>query len=79
MFKLSGQYEFVILIRANGSQENIDTENSGFPIGLVDDVSKFIDQTEFKVYPGDIPVFRHNPVKFTCHLASNIPLHRLLI
>lgn len=53
---LSGQHEEVILIRADGQLELIDTLNLGFPIGLVEDIDDFVAQAELNLNPGDMVV-----------------------
>lgn len=39
---LSGQHEEVLIIRANGDTERIDTMDLGFPVGLEADISAFV-------------------------------------
>jgi sigma-B regulation protein RsbU (phosphoserine phosphatase) len=39
---LSGQHEEVLIIRANGDTERIDTMDLGFPVGLEADISPFV-------------------------------------
>lgn len=51
--RLSGQHEEMIVVRADGAIERIDTINLGFPIGLDEDISAFIDQTQVHLAPGD--------------------------
>lgn len=51
--RISGQHEEVILIRADGSLELIDTMELGFPIGLESDVADFISELEIVLNPGD--------------------------
>ncbi|MDF0555377.1 AAA family ATPase [Kamptonema sp. UHCC 0994] len=51
--RISGQHEEVILIRADGSLELIDTMDLGFPIGLESDVADFINELEIVLNPGD--------------------------
>ncbi|MBO0352309.1 AAA family ATPase [Phormidium pseudopriestleyi FRX01] len=53
ILKISGQHEEIIVIRANGEIELVDTVNLGFPIGLVMDISEFITQIEVQLNPGD--------------------------
>ena len=54
--KLSGQHEEMILVRANGELECIDTMNLGFPIGLDSEIADFIAQDTFQLEPGDVVV-----------------------
>lgn len=51
--RLCGQHESVIVLRADGSVELIDTLELGFPLGLVPDISDFVAQYEFDLNPGD--------------------------
>jgi sigma-B regulation protein RsbU (phosphoserine phosphatase) len=51
---LSGQHESVIVIRANGEIEIIDTDSLGFPIGLTDEITEFIFEVEIYLNLGDI-------------------------
>jgi len=39
---VSGQHEEVLVIRANGEIERIDTVDLGFPVGLEEDISPFV-------------------------------------
>ncbi len=54
--QLSGQHEEVILIRANGEIEKIDTVDLGFPIGLDEEISEFIAQKTINLSVGDVIV-----------------------
>lgn len=50
---LTGQHEEVILIRANGELELIDTIDLGFPIGLEEDIAGFIQSRPIDLAAGD--------------------------
>lgn len=52
--RLSGQHEELIVIRATGDVERIDTTDLGFPIGLVPDISGFVGYTHIDLNPGDV-------------------------
>jgi len=56
ILKLSGQHEELILVRAGGIIERIDTIDLGFPIGLDSDISSFIAEEKIHLNPGDIVV-----------------------
>ncbi|MEG3923423.1 MULTISPECIES: AAA family ATPase [unclassified Microcoleus] len=56
VLKLSGQHEEMIVVRADGKLECIDTIDLGFPIGLVEEIGEFIAQTEVQLNPGDVVV-----------------------
>jgi serine phosphatase RsbU (regulator of sigma subunit) len=51
--RLSGQHEEVILVRADGRLELIDTVDLGFPVGLESDIEPFINELEIVLNPGD--------------------------
>jgi serine phosphatase RsbU (regulator of sigma subunit) len=53
---LSGQHEEVLLVRANGELEQIDTVNLGFPIALEEDIEDFVAQIPIHLNPGDLVV-----------------------
>ncbi|MEG4235167.1 AAA family ATPase [Microcoleus sp. Pol11C3] len=56
VLKLSGQHEEMIVVRADGKLERIDTMDLGFPIGLVEEIGEFIAQAEVQLNPGDVVV-----------------------
>ncbi len=51
---LSGQHEEVVVVRANGKVERIDTMDLGIPIGLEADISAFIKTREIAFEKGDL-------------------------
>ena len=51
-----GQHEEVIVVRADGKIERIDTNDLGFPLGLEADISSFIMQAQITLKLGDIVV-----------------------
>lgn len=53
---LSGQHEEIILVRANGEVQRIDTMNLGFPIGLEESISDFLDKLILHLETDDIVV-----------------------
>ncbi|MCT7981981.1 AAA family ATPase [Laspinema sp. A4] len=53
VLQISGQHEEIIIVRAHGEIERIDTLDLGFPIGLVTEIADFITQAEVKLNPGD--------------------------
>ncbi len=56
VLKLSGQHEEMIVVRADGKLECIDTMDLGFPIGLEAEIGEFIAQEEVQLNPGDVVV-----------------------
>lgn len=54
---LYGQHEEMIVVRKEtGALERIDTIDLGFPIGLQDDISKFVHTHQIRLAPGDVVV-----------------------
>lgn len=53
---LSGQHEDVLVVRADGTLEQIDTVDLGFPIALEEDIEDFISQTQIELNSGDLVV-----------------------
>ena len=51
--QLTGQHEEVLVVRASGTIERIDTIDLGFPIGMVEDISAFVAQTQIVLDSGD--------------------------
>ncbi|HBB30335.1 MAG TPA: serine/threonine protein kinase [Cyanobacteria bacterium UBA8803] len=56
VLSLSGQHEEMIVVRAAGEIERIDTIDLGFPIGLDEEIAHFIAQEKVQLHPGDIGV-----------------------
>jgi CHASE2 domain-containing sensor protein/serine phosphatase RsbU (regulator of sigma subunit) len=54
--RLSGQHEELIVVRADGNLEHIDTVDLGFPIGLVEEISEFVAQEAVQLQSGDVVV-----------------------
>lgn len=50
---VSGQHEEILLVRANGHIERIDTLNLGFPVGLIANIGHMVDQCHATLGPGD--------------------------
>ncbi len=50
---ISGQHEEIIVVRAGGQIECIDTMDLGLPIGIDDDIVEFIDQITVGLNPGE--------------------------
>ncbi|EIJ41031.1 serine phosphatase RsbU, regulator of sigma subunit [Beggiatoa alba B18LD] len=53
---LSGQHEEMIVVRAGGGIERIDTIDLGFPIGLEENIANYVAQTQVTLYTGDVVV-----------------------
>ncbi|MEM6428156.1 MAG: SpoIIE family protein phosphatase [Deinococcota bacterium] len=50
--RVSGQHESLLLVR-QGNVTVLDTQDWGFPLGLVDDVRDFVKTATFNLMPGD--------------------------
>lgn len=50
---ISGQHEETIIVRKNGTVQRIDTMDLGFPIGLDEEITDFINHAIFELEPGD--------------------------
>lgn len=53
LLRLSGQHEEVIVVRAGGHIERVDTLDLGFPLGMVENIEEFINQIHLQLDPGD--------------------------
>lgn len=54
--RLSGQHESIIVVRVGGKVEIVDTIDLGFPVGLEEDISDFLGQTEIHLNAGDVVI-----------------------
>ena len=66
---LTGQHEEILVIRAVGEVEQIDTMNLGFPIGLDENIADCIHEIPVSLNTGDIVVFYTDGITE----AENIP------
>ncbi len=53
---LTGQHEEVIVVRKNGDLERIDTTEFGIPVGMDEDITEFLSNTEIPLDHGDVAV-----------------------
>ena len=53
---VSGQHEEIIVVRASGQVERIDTRNLGFPLGLDEEIADFIASQQVQLNSGDVVV-----------------------
>ena len=56
LLRLCGQHEELILVRADGSVEQVDTFDLGFPLGIESDISQFVREQQLSFHSGDIAV-----------------------
>jgi len=59
---LSGQHEEVLVVRASGEMERIDTMDLGFPVGLESEIGPFIDTRDIDIDSGDIVILHTDGV-----------------
>jgi serine phosphatase RsbU (regulator of sigma subunit) len=52
-FRVSGQHESILIIRNNREIEVVDTDELGFPIGLIDDISSYCKEIPIELNSGD--------------------------
>jgi len=53
---LTGQHEEVLVVRANGDLERVDTTALGLPVGMDEDIIDFLGAMEIAIEPGDTVV-----------------------
>jgi PAS domain S-box-containing protein len=56
VLRLSGQHEELIIVRADGTVEQIDTFDLGFPLGIESDIAQFVREEQLRFEPGDVAV-----------------------
>lgn len=54
--RICGQHESIIIARRDGALEVIDTDELGFPIGLIDQVGEFVNHVDLHLFSGDTVV-----------------------
>lgn len=54
--RLTGQHEEVIVVRKDGKLERIDTTDFGMPVGMDEDITEFLSNTEIPMESGDVVV-----------------------
>ncbi|TIS70707.1 MAG: HAMP domain-containing protein, partial [Mesorhizobium sp.] len=59
---LSGQHEDILVVRADGDVERIDTLDLGLPVGLENDISQFVDTRDIVFGSGDVIVLHTDGV-----------------
>jgi sigma-B regulation protein RsbU (phosphoserine phosphatase) len=66
--RLTGQHEEVIIVRKDGRLERIDTTEFGMPVGLDEDITEFLSNTEIPMESGDVAVLFTDGVTEAEHL-----------
>lgn len=70
--RLSGQHEEVLLVRADGQIESIDTLNLGFPVGLVEEIADFVTHVHVDLAPGDGVVLYTDGITEAINLSEEL-------
>lgn len=70
--RVSGQHESVIVIRAGGAVELVDTMDLGLPLGLVDDIGAFVAETSIDLEAGDTVVLYTDGITEAADSAHNL-------
>ena len=65
---VSGQHEEMIVVRAGGEVERIDTMELGFPIGLDEEIADFIASAQVQLNPGDVVVLYTDGITEACDI-----------
>ncbi|OKH40995.1 serine/threonine protein phosphatase [[Phormidium ambiguum] IAM M-71] len=68
---ISGQHEEIIVVRNKGKLERIDTMDLGFPIGLTDEISDFINQIVVELNHGDGIVLYTDGITEAMNMSKN--------
>jgi len=53
LLKIAGQHEDLLLVRRGGQVERVDTLDLGFPLGLEEDIARFVAEATITLGPGD--------------------------
>jgi PAS domain S-box-containing protein len=53
---ICGQHEEVLIVRENGTLERHDTIDLGFPLGIEEKISGFVNESDVPLQPGDVMV-----------------------
>ncbi|WP_062153070.1 PP2C family protein-serine/threonine phosphatase [Beggiatoa leptomitoformis] len=69
---ISGQHEEVIIVRADGTLETIDTLDLGFPIGLEENIESFVEKHPVTLFKDDIVVFYTDGVTEAENVAGEL-------
>jgi serine phosphatase RsbU (regulator of sigma subunit) len=53
---ISGQHEEILLIKASGDYQLVDTTNLGFPVGMIEEIGPMLDVRQVDVGEGDLVI-----------------------
>ena len=70
--RIIGQHESVLIIRADGQFEDIDTLELGMPIGMVDDIAEFIAAAVVTLNTGDTVVLYTDGITEAANTAQEL-------
>ncbi|MBD3815298.1 MAG: SpoIIE family protein phosphatase [Halothiobacillus sp.] len=81
--RIIGQHESVLIIRADGQFEDIDTLELGMPIGMIDDIADFVAAAVVTLHKGDTVVLYTDGITEAADSAHNLfgseRLHAVLV
>jgi len=69
---ISGQHESIIVVRQNGDLEEVDTDELGFPVGLIDDANEFYKQQKINLFKGDTVVLYTDGITEAANLEHEL-------
>jgi predicted ATPase/serine phosphatase RsbU (regulator of sigma subunit) len=72
VLRVTGQHEEVLVFRAGGCVERIDTFDLGFMVGIEDDIADFLSVKEISLQPGDGVVLYTDGVTEARNLAGKM-------
>jgi phosphoserine phosphatase RsbU/P len=69
---ITGQHESLIIARSDGRMEVVDTDELGFPIGLVEEMAEFVNEIDVDLHPGDVVVLYTDGITEAADSAHNL-------
>ncbi len=70
--QLCGQHESMIIVRSNGSIEEIDTDALGFPAGLVESIEEYVAKTTVPLMKDDVAVLYTDGITEAADMKHNL-------
>jgi serine phosphatase RsbU (regulator of sigma subunit) len=70
--KVVGQHEDVLVVRAGGRIDHIDTTNLGFPVGLEEDIHQWVQEASVSLGPGDGVVLYTDGITEAANAADDL-------
>jgi PAS domain S-box-containing protein len=70
--KVVGQHEEILVVRAGGRVERLDTVHLGFPVGLEEDIHQWVHDASIHLAPGDGVVLYTDGITEAANLANDL-------